>query len=243
MSSEVPRWNTLKPTPASTHVIHYCVEADGSGIGSPYILMSKVDGVSLGSVWDDMDDSKRHAVLCQIVAIILELSSQRFDKIGALFKRDGVGKDAWYIKPMLYILDPDDPTPYLLASSVTYTNGASYWLALASANIQSINDDDHFGASSKADGYAQAWFLRSLVPALCDNSLDITGFPLQPGDFHSQNIFITDVDSQEPRVTGVIDWEWSSALPTASFAQYPLFIVDHPLWPDDHPLRKRNVHD
>jgi aminoglycoside phosphotransferase (APT) family kinase protein len=32
------------------HVIHYCVEADGGGVGSPYILMSKVDGVSLCSV-------------------------------------------------------------------------------------------------------------------------------------------------------------------------------------------------
>jgi hypothetical protein len=189
-----------------------------------------------------MDDGKRHAVLRQVVSIILELSSQRFDEIGALFKREGVGRDAWYIKPMSYILDPGDPTVHLLVSRITYTSGTSHWLAIDSANLQSIIDD-HFGAGSKSDAYAQAWFLRSLVPALYDNSLDYTGFPLLPGDFHSQNIFITDVDSPEPHITGVIDWEWSSTVSTAAFAQYPLFVVDHPMWPDDHPLRTRNVHD
>jgi hypothetical protein len=32
------------------HVIHYSAEADGGGVGSPYILMSKVDGVPLSSL-------------------------------------------------------------------------------------------------------------------------------------------------------------------------------------------------
>lgn len=32
-------------------------------------------------------------------------------------------------------------------------------------------------------------------------------------------------------------------MPTNSFAQFPLFIVDHPFWEADHPLRPRNVRD
>ena len=32
-----------------------------------------------------------------------------------------------------------------------------------------------------------------------------------------------------PRIIAVVDWECSTAFPTSFFAQYPLFIVDHPL--------------
>ena len=46
-----------------------------------------------------------------------------------------------------------------------------------------------------------------------------------------------------PRIIAVIDWECSTASPTSFFAQYPLFIVDHPAWDDDPPLRIRNVRD
>src|ERR1700734_872271 len=83
--------HTTIPVP---RVIHYCPEADGGGVGSPYILMTKVDGVPLSSVWDDMEDRKRDVVLRQLVDILLELSRQRFDKIGSLFQR---GDGSWYV--------------------------------------------------------------------------------------------------------------------------------------------------
>jgi Phosphotransferase enzyme family len=84
--------------------------------------------------------------------------------------------------------------------------------------------------------------MRSLIPALYNPSLDVAGFPLSPGDFHTQNIMVTDVESN-PRITAVLDWELSSTLPTSSFAQYPLFIANHPAWKDDNPLCARNIRD
>jgi aminoglycoside phosphotransferase (APT) family kinase protein len=75
------RAHTSAPVP---HIINHSVEADGDGVGSPYIIMTKVDGVALSCVWDDMEDSKREIVLQQVVDILLELASQRFDKIGML---------------------------------------------------------------------------------------------------------------------------------------------------------------
>ena len=225
------------------HVIHYSAEADGGGVGSPYILMSKVDGVPLSSLWDDMEDDKRDEVMRQVIDIIMDLSSQRFDKIGALFKSHGVGKEAWCIRPMSYILDPDpqDTIADQIASSATYTSCIDYWLAHTNAYMQNIADGN-FGADNKPDSYAQAWFLRSLIPAFCDPSLDAKGFPLSPCDFHSQNIMIT-LSESHPRIAAVIDWESSATSPTSFFAQYPLFIVDHPAWEADHPLRSRNVRD
>lgn len=81
------------------------------------------------------------------------------------------------------------------------------------------------------------------VNAMYDTSLDASGFPLSPPDFHSQNILITDEDTDSPRITGVIDWEGSGSVPTSSLAQFPLFIVDHPVWEKDDPLCARNGQD
>ena len=85
--------------------------------------------------------------------------------------------------------------------------------------------------------------MRSLIPALHDPSLDIAGFPIFPGDFHSQNIMIVFDADTSPRISAVIDWEFSCTHGTSSFSQYPLFIVDHPIWDEDHPLRARNIRD
>ena len=223
------------------HVIHHSAEVDGGGARSPYIIMSKAEGSPLSSMWDEMGDDKRDAVLRQVVDIYLELSSHRFNKIGALFKGDGVGKDAWYLRPVSFVTDPDEHYPGRAISGALYSSGTDYWIAYANANLKNISEQN-FGSGTKQFMYAHAWFLRSLIPSLYDNSLDVTGFPIVPGDFHSQNIMITDTDSG-PRIASVIDWEFSSTAATSSFAQYPLFIVNHPRWDEDHPLRPRNVRD
>ena len=57
--------------------------------------------------------------------------------------------------------------------------------------------------------------------------LSIADFPLCPIDFHSQNIPIVEADTS-PRISGDIDWEFSSTDGTSSFSTYPLFIVDNP---------------
>ena len=227
------------------HVIHYSAHAEGE-VRSPYIIMSKVEGVTLVSVWNDMDDDKRRIILRQVIDILLELWSHRFDKKGVLFKKagGGKGKDSWYVESgsVLRVPVPDGSagSGYDLVTT-SYAHGADYWLAFANANLRDICNEN-FGSDTKAYSYAQAWFMRSLIPSLFDPSVDAHGCPLSPGDFHSQNIMITDVDTN-PRITAVIDWDYSGPDFAADFATYPLFIVDHPAWNEDNPLRKRNIQD
>ena len=242
LSSEVAtmqyvRAHTSIPVP---RVIHHSVEVDSGGVGSPYLMMTKVDGVALSSIWDDMEDSKREIVLRQVVDILLELASQRFDKLGMLFQRESHtdSKNSWYIGPT--IPGPDGTTVHA-SPSRTFTSIIDYWLDYANTKLKTIYDS-RFGDATKIYEYSHSWFLRSLIPALYNPSLDITGFPLCPGDFHSQNIMIVDADTS-PRISAVIDWEFSGTHGTSSFAKYPLFIVDHPLWEEDHPIRPRNIRD
>jgi hypothetical protein len=243
ISSEVAimRYVTAHTSIPVPRLIHYCIEADGGGVGSPYIMMSKVDGVPLSSVWKDMEDAKRKILLRMVVNILLELAYHRFDKIGTIFQResDDATKQEWYIAPTFS--SPYDTSVSNAISSRTFTSAVDYWLAYANANLESIRDTD-FGLDGKIYDYGHAWFMRSIIPALYNPSLDATGFPIRPGDFHSQNIMIID-DDKSPRISAVIDWEFSSPHATSSFAQYPLFIVDHPMWEDDNPLRERNGRD
>ena len=242
IASEVATMEYIKahtniPVP---HIIHYSAEFKDPGVRSPYILMSKVNGVPLSSLWNTMEDQLRDVVLQQVVDIILELASQRFDMIGVLLRCDGIGKNAWYIEPMAGE-SIDDSAALRAVSTTTHTNAIEYWTNFMNSNLRDISDNN-FGVTGKEFSYSQAWFMRSLVPSLYDTSLDAIGFPLLHGDFHSQNIMVTDVESN-PQVTAVIDWEFSATVATSTFAQYPLFIVDHPLWDDNHPLRPRNIRD
>ena len=241
LSSEVAtmqyvRAHTSIPVP---RIIHHNVEVDSSGVGSPFIIMTKMDGVALSNIWDDMEDTKRERVLRQVVDILLELASQRFDKVGMLFGQENHTdpENAWYIMP--HIGRPDDTTTHSL--SKTFTSVIDYWLAYLNTQMKTIYDT-RFGDDTKIYDYAHTWFMRSLIPSLYDPSLDIAGFPLCPGDFHSQNIMIVDADTS-PRISAVIDWEFSGTIGTSSFSQYPLFIVDHPAWRVDHPIRPRNIRD
>lgn len=153
-------------------------------MGSPYILMSKVDGMPLLSVWTEMGDEKHKVVLRQVIDIILDLASHHFDKIGVLFRQDSVGKDAWCIKPILCITHPDDPPTVCLTLRKIYTSATNLWLTYANAKLKSIMEDE-FGCCGKEFDYAQAWFLRSIIPTLFDPLLDAKGFPITPNDFHS----------------------------------------------------------
>lgn len=225
------------------HVCHYSVDAGGD-VRSPYILMTKVEGTPLASVWDDMDDEKRRIVLRQVIGVLLELWSHRFDKVGALFKRPerGGGKDPWYIESSTVLKNPTDTIEcqYNLLTT-SFPHAADYWLAYSNAYLRN-ECETRFGYKAKEYSYAHGWFMRSLVPALFDPSNDAHGHPLTHGDFHSQNIMFTDLDTH-PRLSAVIDWEFSGTEYVSTFGQYPFFIVDHPWWDEDHPLRERNVRD
>jgi hypothetical protein len=170
-----------------------------------------------------------------VLRILLELWSHRFDKKGALFKRPGggKGKDAWYTESYSVFADPNDTASRHRLLTTSYVNAADYWLADANANLH--DGDADFGSDSKRFGHVIAWTMRSFIPSLFDPSIDSHGCPLSPGDFHSQNIMITDAGTN-PCISAIIDWEFSGPDFATSFAQYPLFIVNHP-------LHKRNIQD
>jgi hypothetical protein len=96
------------------HVIYNSVEPDGGGVGSPYTVISKVDGVLLSSVWDNMEDTKHKIVRQQVIDIdiLLELVSHII-----LARCRQCYQTKWYVPPM---------THSLAIPSITYTSALDY---------------------------------------------------------------------------------------------------------------------
>ncbi|KAH9920329.1 kinase-like domain-containing protein, partial [Fomitopsis serialis] len=212
-------------------IISYSSSADE--VSRPYVVTTEAQGVALSGIWDNMLDHRRDMILHQVVELLLEMYSHRFDKIGALSREGDAG--AWVIRA----------SQGSEQQSRVYTSGTDYWIDHATRRLANIVDEAN--GDSAIYEYAHVWWMRSLVPALYDNALDEDGFPLMHGDFHSQNIFVVDAETDNPRISSVIDWDNTGTICTSSFSQPPFFLVDHPLADPDgektQAAAKRNARD
>jgi len=75
--------------------------------------------------------------------------------------------------------DPNDTGSRHRLSTTSYPHAADYWLAYANAKLLDISHSN-FGSDTKPYLHAQAWFMRSLIPALFDPAMDAGGCPLSP---------------------------------------------------------------
>lgn len=229
--------HTAIPVPK---VFDSSVSFEGSSVCTPFMILERVDGVSLTSLWDDMPDDARDIVLRQVVKIYLELYSHKFPGIGALMKS---GINEWRVEPFSTIAGVNKSRYTKDALNRVFVSGLDFWANRATARMQKVADQ-YFGSLGSAQEYGELWFLRSMIPTFIDPNLDLRGFPLAPADFDAQNIFISFPDGPgSPRITGVIDWELTTTECTSVFAQYPFFIVDHPYFDEDDPVRARNKRD
>lgn len=152
----------LSATPASRCRTSFITEK--GDVGSHYILVSKIDGVQLSSVWTDMEDDKRRTILRQVIHIVLELWSHRFSESGALLKRPGYeGKDAWYIEPSFLLDDPEDNAFRYRIASTAYPHAADYWLAYATAHLHDVSET-HFGSHGPCVPSSLRYSIRPSTP-------------------------------------------------------------------------------
>ena len=71
----------------------YFVNFDPSNaVGTQYALIERMRGVHLYTIWDYLTAEHKQAVLSQIVDVLAQLSSLKFDKIGSLNSSDRLGQ-------------------------------------------------------------------------------------------------------------------------------------------------------
>ncbi|KAG8957539.1 hypothetical protein FRC03_010045 [Tulasnella sp. 419] len=224
------------------HVFDYSLGPDGDGVGSPYIIMSKVNGVPLSMLWHSMNETRRHAILAQVVEIYLELLSHRFEHIGCMFMDQNKKEPTWRIGGMVVMPDPDGgPTVTSIVSSRVFRSAFDFWTECVNGRLRTLRTTG-FGHDGRKHDFMYTWIFQPHIRSLYNASLDYTGFPLFHHDLNAQNIIIIHGDTN-PLISGIIDWEGSGTLPTSSVAKYPPFITNNLHWRYDHPLHERNIRD
>ncbi|KAK3902890.1 kinase-like domain-containing protein [Staphylotrichum tortipilum] len=172
-------------------------------VGAPFVLMEMMPGRHLYKIWDDLPLDSKKSALSQIASVIAQLASLKFNQIGSLDENDGIGP---LISPCFE--DPKGPFPstseFMRAFLPSPTSAESP--TLTDPFEQARAAIDQFLAHN-TQAYPQ--------PPFC----------LIHADFDAQNMLFLDHGSG-PKLTGLIDFEYSFTGPLYFLYDYPIFIQD-----------------
>ncbi|KZO93725.1 hypothetical protein CALVIDRAFT_241294 [Calocera viscosa TUFC12733] len=237
---------TLRYVSAHTEIpvpklCYWTSSQDGGGGGLPFRLESLPSGVPLSDLWDDLSADSCSIVLEQMAHIYLELGYKcRLPKIGSLYKRarssicEALNGEECEPGPILFPPSLEKSAPASHPTGGPYIYGMDYLEEDATACLDSIRTTS-FGSKQNGSRYVGCWLLRSLLPHVYHFGhamADSKGFALFPGDFSLVNIMVDPSADGGPKLTSVLDWDFSSSLPNSSFAQFPPFLQDDPTWLD-----------
>ena len=202
---EYVRKHTSIPVPET-----YYVNLDPTNpVGAPFVLMEHLQGRNLCSMWRDLKTEFRLAALSELAKVLAQLAGLRSDVIGS-FKPGGV------IGQM-----QNQTIPAHLSGRGPFVSVKDYMLSF-------FSDDSDRPDAVKAL-YPE---IREEVTRFCDarEGTEILNAPyrLLHGDFDSQNmLFVWEDPATPPRLSGILDWDYSRTVSLYDLCDYPKFIQDN----------------
>ncbi|KAG5650543.1 hypothetical protein H0H81_011872 [Sphagnurus paluster] len=198
--------------------IHAYDTSSENALGAPYILMDFAEGVSLDSVWLDIDDDARRRIFEQIAGHMSQLGRFEFDKIGALCYDEA--SRTYSVGPcrrqqlVNCSSDADMPVETRPMEDLGPFDTAHGFFAHL---VQSFVGT--FAPAEKPFAY----LTRMLALSLPDPAYDGPPFVLSHPDFNPQNILVDPVTFE---VTAFIDWDGVQVGPRhGDFARCPTWIT------------------
>ncbi|KAF9105807.1 Phosphotransferase enzyme [Mortierella sp. AM989] len=198
-------------------------------VGAEYIIMEKIPGVSLGSIWVNLTlDDKKHFV-GKILDIMLLLFNTTFDKIGSLYRDSKTHSyEVGLIVCDLFFdgkrgdmdLDrgPWKSTGEYLGALIR--SEAVYIKAQRDDKGSSKDDDDDYDEDDVDDILQACAEMEKIIPYFCPSDPALERFCLHHSDLHLYNVMV-----EGNEITGIIDWESTGAYPTWMCADYPEFLM------------------
>jgi aminoglycoside phosphotransferase (APT) family kinase protein len=182
-------------------------------VGTPYALMSFVEGSPLSERWFDetwSTEQKRLKALSGISGLISQLHALRFDKFGSVefdeaSKQHTIGPTFWQ--------EEDFDNPW----GATHTTGP--WDSMTE---YLLHDWEALKEEVKGVRIADLAVIRLAVESIPSYMRGNGRFYLQHADFNYQNILIDD----DANITGIIDWDGSHTVPCSmGFGRYPSWLT------------------
>ncbi|KAI8320902.1 hypothetical protein GQ54DRAFT_305184 [Martensiomyces pterosporus] len=205
-----------------------------NSVGVPYAILSSMPGESLSVHWGVLDSREKRKILDQIADAVVQLSELEFPLIGSLVMSD----DGATIGPLL---DPrqgeagySDLDPAVHSVSDSDADCSPDGLPEHRASKDALDILDCEGQSGD-DDYAEPSLDRielemyeQFVDRFVIDKYDKGPFVLMPQSFDHHHFLI---DRATGRLTGLVDWTYSSIRPLPSLIQPPSFAFDDtPRW-------------
>ena len=224
-------------------VIAHCSTTDNE-LGCEWILMEKVPGVTLDSIWSGLDMEMKNRVTKLVASFVVQLRGRRrFKSIGNLY----FSKDLGRVGVVAHVVPTEDEKyvlgpiviPYMFAGGRKlrvsrnlgpYSNDAEYMTALAASGSEEmkllLSADAHLHDDFDEDLAEDAEDIMEVLDGL--QTISATLFPSRPcrfalhhGDLSLSNILIDPVTHE---ITGIVDWECVGTRPHWQ-DPYPTFLT------------------
>lgn len=193
-----------KHTSIKVPEVYYVNYNENHVVGAPFLLIERLDGKPLGLYWENLSLDHKLSVIEQLAGVYGELASLKFDRIGSLKSDGSVG-------PLI--------------------DQAEWWHPLAEQPFETT--EEYLYSYIKEDNINRTEEARALYPAikyelhsfLAQRASDPTlnaPYRLIHGDWSPRNVLVTqDKSTNPPKISGVIDWEWSYTGPLYYLCEHP----------------------
>lgn len=214
---EFIRKHTSIPVPR----VYYVNYNENHVVGAPFVLMERMQDERLCDVWNELTMEHMLAVVGQLADAVGQLAELKFDAVGSLNANGTLG-------PLVNVTKTWDAM-----GDDSFTSTMDYFFAF-------LRDDDvHRTAETKVFYPAIRDELRSFLEKESSNPTLHAPYRLIHGDLDCQNILILrPSDGQPPRISGVIDWDYSHTGLLYYLCDYPPQLLNWFDYPDSHSENK-----
>lgn len=208
VTMEYVRNHTSIPVPQ----IYFVNHNENHVVGASFVLMERLEGQPLCNIWAGLTLEYKKSVIGQLAHVLGQLAELQFDSIGSL-KADGT------LGPLLSITEPGNAM-----DETSFRSTIDYFCAF-------LREDNLARTSAAREHYrAIQEELKSFMAGNAGNQTLNAPYRLIHNDLDSQNILVIHEDKTlPPKVSGIIDWDWSYTGPLYYLCEYPHDICD---WDD-----------
>lgn len=232
MQSEVATMELVrKSTDIPVPEVYFANFNENHVVGAPFLLMQRMEGVSLDEVWEELGIEEKKGVVEQIAGVVHQLVHLHFEEIGSLNANSGIGA----ILERQYGEGSEGIGPFKTMKE--------YFLGMMGASPSTRCCEECKSLCEEHCALVEKFFNEPKpVHRFCDPP-----FGLMHGDLDLQNLLVDHSDkSQPPKLTAVIDWDSSVTHPLYYILSQPPFLQDRyhskHSWAENKILRQHFVH-
>ncbi|ORX37513.1 kinase-like domain-containing protein [Kockovaella imperatae] len=224
--NEVGMMKTIseKTTIPIPRVVHFDASTSNS-LGHEYTILERASGISVDKVYDTLSELTKHALMQQLLEVLVQLDALQWNFIGGLAAQDDgsvvpgpvVDETFWQTSDIAEFWGPAESVETLNVQG-PFTTFVDYCNAHLEKYIHMIKTHE-----------SMRW-LRDLIPRLQATitmatdraiALNDTRLILAHRDLHFANIMF---DPETERISSVLDWEFSNIVPAARWNPAHAFL-------------------